>query len=104
VNDLVVALVLAPFLLAVLYPRVARARLLYRDLLGPRPARAPWRTALGVALVVGATIGGFVAGQAISTRTWLAPWAPWDTPQLQAAVGVGLLPVLALLVAGFALL
>src|SRR5881397_1910587 len=52
VNNLVVALVLAPFLLTVLYPRIRHARLLYRDLLGPRPAQARWRTALGVALVV----------------------------------------------------
>src|SRR5437667_14960 len=36
VNNLAVALVLAPPLLAVLYPRVHHARLLYRDVLGPR--------------------------------------------------------------------
>src|SRR5438067_1929810 len=47
VNNLVVAVVLAPFLLAVLYPRVQRARLLYRDLLGPRLPPPRWRTALG---------------------------------------------------------
>src|SRR5438309_8677752 len=50
VNNLVVALVLAPFLLTVLHPRIRHARLLYRDLLGPRPAQGRWRTALGVAL------------------------------------------------------
>src|SRR2546422_8147760 len=39
-------------LLTVLYPRIRHARLLYRDLLGPRPALQRWRMALGVALAV----------------------------------------------------
>jgi len=104
VNNLVVALALGPFLLAVLYPRVARAHLLYRDLLGPRAPRPRWRTAAGVSLVVTATIGAFVAGQLISTGQWLPPWAPWDTASRQGAVGIGLIPILAVLVVGLALL
>src|SRR2546427_766173 len=56
VNNLVVALVLAPFLLTVLYPRIRHARLLYRDLLGPRPPHPAWQTALGV--VMGASGAG----------------------------------------------
>jgi energy-coupling factor transport system substrate-specific component len=104
VNNVVVALALAPFLLAVLYPRVARARLLYRDLLGPRAPLPRWRTAVGVSLVVTATIGAFAAGQLISTGQWLPPWAPWETASRQGAVGVGLLPILAVLVVGLALL
>src|SRR5437870_3065776 len=56
VNNLGVALVLAPFLLAILYPRIRRARLLYRDLLGPRAALPHWRVALGVTLVVAGTV------------------------------------------------
>src|SRR5207244_3393783 len=51
VINLGVALVLAPFLLAILYPRIRRARLLYRDLLGPRAALPHWRVALRVTLV-----------------------------------------------------
>ena len=37
VNNLVTALVLGPLLLAVLYPRVRRVRLLYADVMGARP-------------------------------------------------------------------
>src|SRR5574342_374024 len=48
VNNLVVATVLSPFLLAVLYPRVRKARLLYRDILGPRARPPRWRAWLGV--------------------------------------------------------
>src|ERR1043166_3710236 len=36
VNNLLVALTLAPLLLTLLHPRIRHARLLYRDLLGPR--------------------------------------------------------------------
>jgi energy-coupling factor transport system substrate-specific component len=75
VNNLVVAVILAPFLLALLHPRIRHARLLYRDLLGPRAPRPAWRVALGVALVVAGTLSAFAAGQP-SRAAWRAPWAP----------------------------
>jgi energy-coupling factor transport system substrate-specific component len=96
VNNLVVAVVLAPFLLAVLYPRVERARLLYRDLLGPRRPPPRWRAALGVALVV--------AGELIAGGRWVAPWAAYATASRRLEVGLGLLPLLGLAVGGLALL
>ena len=104
VNNLVVALALGPLLLAVLYPRIERARLLYRDLLGPRPPRSRLQAVLGVSLVVAGTCGAFAAGQLISTGRWQPPWAPWETVSLRGAVGVGLLPILAVVVVGLALL
>ncbi len=103
-NNLVVALVLAPFLLTVLYPRIRHARLLYRDLLGPRPAQPRWRTALGVALAVAGTGAAFAAGELIAGGRWLAPWAPYRTATGAFEVGLGLVPLLALAVAGLALL
>jgi energy-coupling factor transport system substrate-specific component len=103
-NNLVVALALAPFLLAVLYPRVRRARLLYRDLLGPRAPVPRWRALAGVLLVAGGTIGAFVLGQLISTGRWQPPWAPWETPSRGIEVGVGLIPPLAVAIIGLALL
>lgn len=104
VNNLVVAVVLAPFLLAVLYPRIQHARLLYRDLLGPRPRLPRWRAALGVALVVGGTGAAFAAGQAIAGGYWVAPWAPFHTASGALEVGLGLLPLLGLVFGGLALL
>ena len=104
VNNLVVALTLAPFLLAVLYPRVRRARLLYRDLLGPRPPVPRWRAITGVLLVTGGTIGAFVLGQLISTGRWQPPWAPWETPSRGLEIGVGLIPPLGVAIIGLALL
>ena len=104
VNNLVVAEVLAPLLLAVLYPRLLRARLLYRDLLGPRTPVPAWRAALGVTLVVTGTGAAFVAGELIAGGHWLAPWAPVRTASGAFEVGVGLLPLLGLAITGLALL
>jgi len=99
-----VATVLAPFLLRLLYPRIRHARLLYRDLLGPRPPLPRWRAALGVALVVAGTGAAFAAGELIASGRWLAPWATLRTGSGAFEVGVGLLPFLGITVAGLALL
>jgi len=104
VNNLVVAAVLAPFLLAVLYPRVQRARLLYRDLLGPRRPLPRWRGILGSALVVAGTGAAFAAGELIAAGRWVAPWATHATAGHRLEVGLGLLPLLGLAVCGLALL
>jgi energy-coupling factor transport system substrate-specific component len=103
-NDFVAGAVLAPLLLAVLYPRIRRARLLYRDLLGPRPRRPAWRTALGVGLVVVGTAAGFVAGELIASGRWLPAWAPYHTPTGAYEVGLGVLPFLVVTLAGLGLL
>lgn len=103
-NNVVVAVVLSPLLLAVLHPRIARARLCYRDLLGPRQRPPRWRAFLGIAVVAGSTLAAFACGQAIASHRWLAPWAPWPSASGAAAVGLGLAPLLALVAAGLALL
>jgi len=104
VNNIVAAEVLAPFLLAVLYPRVQRAHLLYRDLLGPRRPLPRWRGALGAGLVVAGTGAAFAAGELIAAGRWVAPWATHATAGHRLEVGLGLLPLLGLAVAGLALL
>jgi energy-coupling factor transport system substrate-specific component len=111
VNNFVVAVVLTPFLLAVIYPRVRRGRLLYRDIM-PQPGaavrvhrRATRR--LGLAVVVVATAGGMVLGNMLSTGHLQLPFlARTDaaTGTHAAAVGIGLLPVIVLLLVGVALM
>lgn len=106
VNNFLVAVVLAPFLLAVIYPRVKRAQLLYRDIM-PRPARFRWSRRLGLVLVVVATVGGMVLGNLLSSGRVAVPFLPPGASASAthaADVGVGLLPVMALLVAGVLLL
>ena len=62
VNNLVTAMVLAPLLLAVLYPRVRRVRLLYADVMGPRPPLSAGRRTIGVVLTVAGTLAAFAGG------------------------------------------
>jgi len=104
VNSTLVSMPLAPLLLRVLYPRLAKAQLLYRDVLGPRrrPPRA--RRLLGVALVVVGTLTAFAAGWCVAAGWWVPPWAPWHTARGSMEIGVGVLPFLAVVVLGCALL
>jgi len=95
---------LAPLLLALLYPRIRHARLLYRDVLGPRPTLPWWRTVLGVGLAVAGTTSAFAAGELIASGRWLAPWAPYQTQTGAFEVGLGLAPLIGLAIAGLALL
>jgi len=106
VNNSLVAVVLAPFLLAVIYPRVKQGRLLYRDVMRQRP-RPRWARQLGLALVVAATMGGMVLGNLLSAGRVSLPFLPHAvtaSTTRAAEVGVGLLPLMALLVAGVLLL
>jgi energy-coupling factor transport system substrate-specific component len=111
-NNFLVAVVLTPFLLAVIYPRVQRGHLLYRDIMprplsthGSRSRRA--RRRVGLAVVVLATAAGMVLGNLLSTDQLHLPFlahADAATGTHAAAVGIGLLPVMVLLIIGVALL
>ncbi len=103
-NNLVAGLGLAPLLLALLHGRIGRAHLLYGDLLGPRPRRTAARRAVGLTLLAVGTLGGFVAGQLIAAHLWLPPWLAEATASGRRDVGLGVLPFLALALAGLALL
>lgn len=106
-NNFVASMLLGPFLLAVIYPRAQRGRLLYRDVM-PLRARAPRsRRLLGLALVAVAAVGGMVIGNLLSSGTLQLPVAD---PEAAArgtgalAVGLGLVPVFVILLIGIALL
>jgi energy-coupling factor transport system substrate-specific component len=109
-NDFLVAIVLTPILLAVLYPRVKRGRLLYRDIMrepGSTARRTPRALRrVGLLLAVLATGGGMVAGNLLSTGRITLPFIAADavTGTHALAVGVGLLPLIALLLVGVALM
>ncbi|MFI5398141.1 MAG: QueT transporter family protein [Candidatus Binatia bacterium] len=106
INNFLVAVVLTPFLLAVIYPRVKRGQLLYRDIM-PRPPRFRWSRRLGLAIVVCATVAGMVLGNLLSSGRLVLPFLahPDLTSTTHAAdVGLGLIPVMALLAVGVLLL
>jgi len=106
VNNFITAMVLTPLLLSVLYPRVARARLLHRDVMGAGPGPTP-RHWLGFVLVVVGVVGGFVAGQVLSLGWWTPGWVPAGGGAAGAralVVGPGLLPAFVVVLLGLALL
>jgi energy-coupling factor transport system substrate-specific component len=106
-NNVVASLLLGPFLLAVIYPRAQRGRLLYRDVMPLRDRAPRGRRAVGLVLVATATIGGMILGNLLSSGALLLPVGD---PQAAAsgtgalAVGIGLLPVLVILLIGLALI
>jgi energy-coupling factor transport system substrate-specific component len=106
-NNFLVAVVLTPFLLSVIYPRVKRAQLSYRDILGePAPATRRVRR-LGLLVVVLATLSGMILGNLLSTGRLHVPLigtAEVASGTRAVDVGLGLLPVMALLLVGVALL
>ncbi|MCX8073948.1 MAG: QueT transporter family protein [Candidatus Binatia bacterium] len=106
INNMLASLLLAPFLLAVIYPRAERGRLTYRHVMGQREASASIVRYLGLAVVVFAVAVGMWLGNGLSAGTVTVPWVDADaaTGTGQLAVGLGLLPVLGLLVLGIALL
>ncbi|MDX2166966.1 MAG: QueT transporter family protein [Deltaproteobacteria bacterium] len=104
INNFLMAVVLAPLLLAAVYPRVKQAGLRYDDLVAapPRPSR---RRRLGLALVVVGALAGFLIGNAISTgRLEIAALATDPAGTRAAQVGVGVAPFLVLVLIGLLLL
>ena len=98
VNNLVTSLVLAPLLLAVLYPRVRRVRLLYADVMGAQAPVSRARRAVGVALTLAGGVVAFVGGNAAA-----AGWLSFGLP-VNVALSAAVLPGLAAAVLGLALL
>lgn len=104
INNFAVAVVLTPFLLAVIYPRVKRGRLLYRDLLPPRPPRPRVVRLLALGLLAAAVVAGMVLGNLLSTGTVVIPLLGAGGGTNSLAVGLGLLPVIALIIVALWLL
>lgn len=103
-NNFVMAMVLAPLLLRAVYPRVKAAGLRIDDLVLPAP-RARGVRRLGLALVVLGVVGGFIAGNAISTgQVEIAALASVPPGPRAAQVGVGVAPFLLLVLLGLLLL
>ncbi len=84
-NNMASAMLLSPFILAAVYPRVRRGRMLYEELMPEiKPAPMPRKT-LGLALLVAGEVGAWITGNMLSTGYWtpgfLPAWmaaAPYD--------------------------
>ncbi len=75
-NNMAAALVLSPFILAAVYPRVRRGRMLYEDMM-PELRPAPFaQRALGFLLLVAGETGAWVTGNLLSTGYWVPHFLP----------------------------
>ena len=105
-NNMASALVLSPFILAAVYPRVARGRMLYKDVM-PELIDAPvLQSYTGLAMLMVGESGAWISGNLLASGYWtphfLPPWmaaAPYDK---SIAVITG--PFLLLAFVGLALL
>ncbi len=105
-NNMASALILSPFILAAVYPRVRRGRMLYTDVM-PELKTAPFaRRATGLVLLIVGESGGWVAGNLLSTGYWVPRFLPaWMTAApYDKSVGLVLTPFMLLAVVGLALI
>ncbi|MCS6926431.1 MAG: QueT transporter family protein [Candidatus Binatia bacterium] len=106
-NNFVSSVLFAPLLLAVLYPRVARGRLLYIHLLERPQAKPRLMRLSGLVLLTAASVGGLVVGNLLSAGRWtpgLFVEFGLTTQTRAAEVGVGLFPFVVLACVGVMLL
>ncbi|MGZ3620259.1 MAG: QueT transporter family protein [Candidatus Binataceae bacterium] len=105
-NNMASALVLSPLILIAVYPRVARGRMLYTDVMPEFKERRWGVRAAGLAILVTGEVGAWLMGNLVSTGYWAPPFlstamaqAPYDKAIaivvspfiLLAVVGVGLM-------------
>ena len=106
VNNMMAALVLSPFLLAAIYPRVQSGRMLYQDLMPEHPARSGTVAAAGLILLIAGTAGAWMFGNLISTGFWTPHFLPPSMvrPPYDRAIGIVVTPFVAMAVAGLSLM
>jgi energy-coupling factor transport system substrate-specific component len=106
-NNFVSSMIFAPLLLAVIYPRVARGRLLYYNLLPPKPPKPKLVRFIGLILLTVATTSGLLAGNLLATGRWTPSFIVtlgWETQSKAAEVGFGLAPLVGAAILGLTLL
>jgi energy-coupling factor transport system substrate-specific component len=106
VNDMLAAMLLSPFLLAALYPRVKAGHLLYEDVMPEHRRSSPWTAPVGLILLVIGVAAAWVTGNLISTGYWAPHALPASMTQApyDRAIGIVVTPLLGLATLGLALM
>ena len=104
-NNMIAALVLSPFILRAVYPRVERGRVLYKDVM-PELTPAPRTQSLaGLTLLLVGTAGAWITGNAISLGYWDRRLPAWmATVQHDRAIALITGPFLVVAIIGLMLL
>ncbi len=105
-NNMLAAMLLSPFLLAAIYPRVKAGHLLYQDVMPDRPQRRRGTAALGLVLLAAGVAGAWVTGNLISTGYWTPHALPasMTQPPYDRAIAIVVTPLVALAALGLELM
>ncbi len=105
-NNMLAAMLLSPFLLAAIYPRVKAGHLLYEDVMPEQQGAAAWTAPLGLILLVVGVFGAWTAGNLISTGYWTPHALPasMTQPPYDRAIGIVVTPLVAVAVLGLGLM
>lgn len=105
-NNMLAALVLSPFILYAIYPRVSAGRMLYKDVM-PELTLRPFRIrACGLALLIAGEFGAWLTGNLLSTGYWVPAFLPPSMvqPPYDRAIAIVVSPFIFLAVAGLGLM
>lgn len=75
-NNMLAAIVISPWILAAVYPRVRAGHLLYRDVMPELLSRSRPMSLVGLAMLVVGEVGAWVTGNLIATGRWLPHFLP----------------------------
>jgi hypothetical protein len=105
-NNMTAALILSPFLLIAIYPRVQKGRMLYEDVMPALKHGPSARRVAGLAMVMVGEAGAWILGNLISTGYWIPPFLPHSMAQVpyDRAIAIVVSPMMMLAILGLALL
>ncbi|HEV3115343.1 MAG TPA: QueT transporter family protein [Candidatus Binataceae bacterium] len=105
-NDMLAAMLLSPFLLGAIYPRVKAGHLLYEDVMPELQKSSRWTAPVGLILLIIGVAGAWVTGNLISTGYWTPHALPASMTQApyDRAIGIVVTPLLALAALGLGLM
>ncbi|MFZ0888381.1 MAG: QueT transporter family protein [Candidatus Binataceae bacterium] len=105
-NNMTAALVLSPFLLIAIYPRVRRGRMGYEDVMPALKHGPSMRRGLGVLMIIVGESGAWLLGNLVSTGYWIPAFIPHGWAQLpyDRAIAITVSPMMLIAIAGVGLL
>jgi energy-coupling factor transport system substrate-specific component len=105
-NNMASALILSPFILRAVYPRVARGRMLYKDVMPELKSPARSQSFVGLAMLIAGEVGAWVSGNLLASGRWIPRFLPvWmAAAPYDKSIAVITGPFLLLAIAGLALL
>lgn len=105
-NNMVAAMAISPFLLVAIYPRVARGRMRYEDVMPALKHGPSARRVAGIAMIAMGEAGAWMLGNLVSTGYWIPSFLPHSMaqPPYDRAMAVVVSPMMALAMLGLSLL